>query len=297
MDALTELRGLMRRYGTPEGYNPESLRGIRLSAATVPGAPVCSVEGPAFAMMLQGSKRTLIGDQTYDYATGEFLVISLEMPITAKVVKASAEEPFLSFGMLLNASEIANLLLTSSSLENGSLKAGAASGPGVGLSKASPELMDAVLRMVRLLERPEDIPVVRPLVEREILWRLLTGPQGALIRQIGLADSRLSQIGRTVSWIRRHFNQGMRMEDLAKMAGMSVSSFHRNFRSVTQMSPLQYQKQIRLQEARAKLMQGISEIAAVGFAVGYESPSQFSREYRRQFGVAPGQDAERMAGA
>jgi AraC-like DNA-binding protein len=241
--------------------------------------------------MLQGSKRTLIGDQTYDYATGEFLVISLEMPITAKVMKASVAEPFLSFGMLLNASEIANLLL-----ETGAAKA--SSGPGVGLSKASPELVDAVLRLVRLLERPDDIAVMRPLVEREILWRLLNGPQGALVRQIGLADSRLSQIGRTVSWIRRHFNQGMRMEDLAEMAGMSVSSFHRNFRSVTQMSPLQYQKQIRLQEARAKLMQGIGEIAAVGFAVGYESPSQFSREYRRQFGVAPGQDAERMvAGA
>lgn len=289
MESLNELRALMVRYGTPEGYTPEGLRGVRLSAATAPGAPVCSVEGPAFAMMLEGSKRTLIGEQAYDYSAGEYLVISLELPMTAKVVKASVGEPFLSFGMRLNAPEIASLLL-----ENGAAKAGGGSGPGVGLSKASPELVDAVLRLVRLLERPDDIAVLRPLVEREILWRLLNGPQGALVRQIGLADSRLAQISRSVSWIRRHFNKGLRMEELAEMAGMSVSSFHRNFRAVTSMSPLQYQKQIRLQEARAKLMQGIGEIAAVGFAVGYESPSQFSREYRRQFGVAPGRDAERL---
>jgi AraC-like DNA-binding protein len=290
MDTLSELRSLVTRYGTRKGYQPDTLPGVRLTASTTPLDPVCSVEGPAFAVVLQGAKRTIVGDKTYSYSAGQYLVISLELPITAHVTRASIAEPFLSFGFRLRAAEIATLLI-----ENAAAPQPVPSGGcGVAISECNADLLDVMLRLVRLIERPGDAPVLRSMIDREIVWRLLNGPQGALIRQIGLADSRLSQIGRAVHWIRTHFNETLRMDKLATLAGMSVSSFHRNFRAVTAMSPLQYQKQIRLQEARARLIADAHDIAAIGFAVGYESPSQFNREYRRQFGDSPGRDAQRL---
>jgi AraC-like DNA-binding protein len=292
MSTLGELCSLVSRHGTPHGFTPETMNNLRLTASTSPLDPVCSVEGPAFAVVLQGAKRTMVGDKTYSYSAGQCLVISLELPISARVTRASVVEPFLSFGFRLKAAEIATLLLedATSTAHNETQT----DNSGVAISHSSPDLLDAVYRLVRLIDRPGDIAVLRPMVEREIHWRLLSGPQGALIRQIGLADSRLSQISRAVTWIRRHFNKTLATEDLAAMAGMSLSTFHRNFRAVTTMSPLQYQKQIRLQEARARLIADARDIAAIGFAVGYESPSQFSREYRRQFGDSPGRDAERL---
>ena len=156
------------------------------------------------------------------------------------------------------------------------------------------ELLDAVARMLRLLDHPTDAPVLAPLIEREILWRLLTGPQGGMVRQIGLADSGLSHVSRAIRWIRDNYAEPMRIDDLARLAGMSPSAFHRHFRAVTAMSPLQFQKRIRLQEARSLLLARPGDVAGVGHLVGYDSPSQFSREYRRLFGAPPGQDAARL---
>jgi AraC-like DNA-binding protein len=300
MSTLGELCSLVSRHGTRQGFSPETMNNLRLTASTSPLDPVCSVEGPAFAVVLQGAKRTMVGDKTYSYSAGQYLVISLELPISARVTRASVVEPFLSFGFQLRAAEIATLLLEDATstaqpgTQTGIRPAAQPDNSGVAISHSTPDLLDAVYRLVRLIDRPNDIAVLRPMVEREIHWRLLNGPQGALIRQIGLADSRLSQISRAVTWIRLHFNKTLATEDLAAMAGMSLSTFHRNFRAVTTMSPLQYQKQIRLQEARARLIADARDIAAIGFAVGYESPSQFSREYRRQFGDSPGRDAERL---
>jgi transcriptional regulator GlxA family with amidase domain len=167
----------------------------------------------------------------------------------------------------------------------------------MGVSKAPGELLDAVVRLLRLLDHPTDVPVLAPLIEREILWRLLCGEQGPMLRQIGLADSRLSQLSHAIRWIRANYAKMLRIEELAQMAAMSVSSFHRHFRAVTSMSPIQYQKQIRLQEARARLLAQSKDVAAVGFAVGYDSPSQFSREYSRVYGAPPGRDAARLRSA
>jgi transcriptional regulator GlxA family with amidase domain len=164
----------------------------------------------------------------------------------------------------------------------------------VAVSDASDDLLDALVRMIRLLGRPADVPVLAPMIEKEILWRLITGEQGRMVRQIGLADSRLSHIGRAIRWIRTHHADLIRIDDLARMSAMSVSAFHRHFRAVTAMTPIQYQKRIRLQEARLLLISDARDVATVGFAVGYDSASQFSREYRRQFGVPPGQDAARL---
>lgn len=150
--------------------------------------------------------------------------------------------------------------------------------------------------MLRLLDRPADVPALAPLIEKEILWRLLTGPHGAMIRQIGLANSALSQVSRAIRWIRDNYTEPMRIDDLARMAGMSPSAFHRHFRAATTLSPLQFQKRIRLQEARSLLLAGPDDVAGVGHLVGYDSPSQFNREYRRLFGAPPGHDAERLRG-
>jgi AraC-like DNA-binding protein len=160
--------------------------------------------------------------------------------------------------------------------------------------EAGADLLDAVLRLLRLLDRPADAPVLAPMIEREIIWRLLTGPQGGTIRRIGLADSDLSLVSRAIKWIRENYAEPMRIDDLARLSGMSPSAFHRHFRAVTAMSPLQFQKRIRLQEARSLLVAGPGDVAGIGHRVGYDSPSQFNREYRRMFGVPPGQDAVRL---
>jgi transcriptional regulator GlxA family with amidase domain len=162
------------------------------------------------------------------------------------------------------------------------------------VSDAGPDLLDPIVRLLRLLDRPDDVPVLGPAIEREILWRLIKGEQGAMVRQLGLADSRLSQISRAVRWIRDHHTAMLRIEDLARVANMSATSFFRHFRAVTSLTPIQYQKQVRLQEARAKLLANPGDMAAVGYAVGYDSPSQFSREYRRLFGAPPGRDTARL---
>ncbi len=154
-----------------------------------------------------------------------------------------------------------------------------------------------MIRLLRLLDQPRDITVLAPLIKREILWRLIIGEQGAVVRQLGLADSSLTHIARAVRWIRDHYTRSFRVEDVAQLAGMSVSAFYRNFQAVTAMSPIQFQKQIRLQEARLLLATHPNDVTGVSHRVGYDSPSQFTREYRRQFGAPPSQDAARLRGS
>jgi AraC-like DNA-binding protein len=211
----------------------------------------------------------------------------IDLPTTSQ--RASAEEPFLAIGFMLKPTSIATLLLEPPSSDRAAIESSA-----IAVSDAPTELIETFVRLLRLLDQPKDIPVLGPMIEREILWRLLCGEQGAVVRQIGLADSRLSQINRAVRWIRTHYSEILRIEDLAQVAAMSVTSFHRHFRAITTMSPIQYQKQVRLQEARARLIAEVEDVAAVGFSVGYDSPSQFSREYSRLFGTSPGRDAARF---
>ena len=290
MEALVELRSLIARHAVP-GQTASSLAGVRLMASGIPTEPILNVAEPAFAVIAQGAKRVVLGDRVFTYGVGQYLLVSVDLPITGHVIRASAAEPFLAAGLTLKPAAIATLLLETAAGDQ------PAAGPlGMGVSDATPDLLDALVRLVRLLERPQDVALLRPMIEREILWRLLNGEQGALLRQIGLADSRLSQIGHAIRWIRSPYAEAFGLEDLARLAAMSVSSFHRHFRAVTSMSPLQYQKQIRLQEARARLLVEAQDVAAVGYDVGYDSPSQFSREYSRLFGAPPGKDAARLRG-
>ena len=291
---LAELRALIARHARPD--ETTAIDGVLLSAADRPGQPRAATTGTVMAIIVQGAKRLAIGDRVYDYEAGEYLVASVDLPITGHYTHASADEPALGFGLVLRPSAIAALILDAERLR--SPRRSRPAPAGLGVAEATPELLDAAVRMLRLLETPEDRDILAPMIEREILWRLLNGPLGESVHQIGLTDSSLTQVSRAVRWITEHYSQPFRVEDLARSCGMSVSAFHRNFQAVTALSPIQFQKQIRLQKSRLLLLTGEADVATAGYQVGYDSASQFSREYRRQFGLAPGRDAARLrAGA
>jgi len=289
MEPLAELRTLIARHA--HGVEmATALPGLMLASIDGPTQPIHHLYEPVFAVVAQGAKRAVLGEKLIDYRAGQYLLVSVDLPITGHVAEASAEAPFLAAGLMLKPAAIASLLLEAAA---GAVTT-SASTAGLGVSNLTGELLDPLVRLLRLLDLPRDVAVLAPMAEREILWRLLCGEQGAMLRQIGLADSRLSQVGRAIGWIRKHYAEPLRIDQLASIAAMSLSSFHRHFRAVTSMSPLQYQKQIRLQEARARLMAEAGDVAAIGFGVGYDSPSQFSREYSRLFGVPPGRDSKRL---
>jgi transcriptional regulator GlxA family with amidase domain len=226
----------------------------------------------------------------YEYRAGQYLVASLELPVLGHITEASPAEPFVGLGLPLHKSVITQLLL-----ETGGGAAGDESDSGIVTADADEELLDAVVRLLRLLDRPADFAVLGAGVQREIHWRLMNGPHGAAIRRIGMEDSRVAMIGKATQWIAQRFAEPIRIADLADAVGVSVATLNRHFRAVTAMSPLQYQKNLRLQQARLRLIAEPDDVAAVGYAVGYESPSQFSREYRRLFGEPPGRDVSRLS--
>jgi AraC-like DNA-binding protein len=280
---LEELRELITRHARPD--ETTDIDGVLLSVADGPRAPQASRTGTVMALIAQGSKRLAIGERVYDYGPGQYLVASVDLPITGHYTRASPQEPALGFGLILRPPVIASLLLEAPA---------ARPPPGLGVAGAPPELLDAVVRMLRLLDHPADRPVLAPLLEREILWRVMSGPLGPAVRQIGLADSSLTHISRAVRRLTEHCSDNVRVEDLARDCGMSTSAFHRNFHAVTALSPIQFQKQIRLQQSRLLLLAGTDTVASVGYRVGYDSASQFSREYRRHFGLPPARDLARM---
>jgi AraC-like DNA-binding protein len=294
---LAELRVLIGRHARAD-YTT-AIDGVLLSSADGPTQPEASMTGTVLAVIAQGTKRLGIGDRVYEYGPGQYFVASIDLPITGHYIGASPDEPALGFGLVLRPSAIASVSLDAAAA--GSREAlwstRASSAPAaLGVADASPEMLDAILRMARLLDSPVDRDVLAPMIEREILWRLINGPLGDSVRQIGLADSSLTYVSRAVRWITENYAKPFRVDDLARSCGMSTSAFHRSFRAVTALSPIQFQKQIRLHESRLLLMGGADDVATVGFRVGYDNVSQFSREYRRQFGLPPGRDAARLRG-
>ncbi|MEV5849387.1 AraC family transcriptional regulator [Streptomyces sp. NPDC051985] len=296
--SLDELRTLIDRHAPRGADVVPAIDGLMLTRAERPTGPRSGITDPVFALPAQGAKRLTLGGRIYDYEAGQYLVVSVDLPVSGHCTRATPEEPFLGFGLRLRPARLAALLLESGiDPHAGAARRGTDDLPALAVGEAGADLVDAVVRMVRLLDRPADIPVLAPMIEREILWRLVTGAQGPLVRQIGLADSRLTQISRAIRFIRDHYTEPLRVEELARLSGMSASPFHRHFRAVTALTPIQYQKHIRLQEARLRLMSSTDDVADVGYAVGYDSASQFSREYRRQFGRPPGADAVRLRNA
>jgi AraC-like DNA-binding protein len=286
-DPLTELRDLLLRHA--RGRRTETaIPRVTLSRGHAITGPLSGLYEPMLCLVVQGAKSVLIGDRVLDYDPGKCFVTSVEVPATGRIVEASADKPYLAISLTLDPGRVAELLQDLQAGADAPLQAGFAVAP------VTDELVEAWTRMIRLIDRPGDIPILAPMIEREILYRLMQGPHAGLLRQIARADSRLSQVRRALAWINAHFEQPLRIEHLAEVAGMSLSTFHRHFKAATAMSPLQYQKMIRLQQARRLLVVETGEATQVAYSVGYESPSQFSREYARQFGAPPARDAARL---
>jgi AraC-like DNA-binding protein len=280
---LDELRDLVTRHAHTDLRTP--VAGLLLSKVET-SEPHHSLAEPLLVVMAQGGKRLLLGEQVHEYRAGQYLLVGTDLPVTGHFVGATPRTPALGLGLALRPAAIAPLLLEAPSCPPPASP--------IAIGDAGPELLDAALRLLRLLDHPADAPVLAPLIEREILWRLLTGPHGGLVRRIGLADGGAAHVGRAIRRIRDNYAEPMRVEELARLSGLSASAFHRHFRAVTAMSPLQFQKRIRLQEARSLLLADAGDVARIGHLVGYDSPSQFNREYRRLFGAPPGQDAARL---
>lgn len=292
MADIRELAELIERFTDGDGAHATAIPRVFLHRFSVPSAPMYSVYEPAFCIVAQGSKHAMAGDQVFVYDASKYLVVSVDVPIVSQITAASRSEPFLGLRLDLDPAVIGALMMESDVKR----AATAQPGPSLGVTDLSEEIIDASVRLLRLLATPRDIPILAPLAEREILYRLLRGEQTARLSAIGFAESKMQQVNRAIGWIKRNFREPFRIEALTDAAGMSASALHEHFKTVTGMSPLQYQKQLRLQEARNLIVSQRLDAATAGHAVGYDSPSQFSREYRRLFGAPPLRDAERLRG-
>lgn len=262
---------------------------VAMVQGEIPEHQLAAVYDPMVNLILAGSKTMTVGDRTFRYNPATYFVMSVDLPAVGSVHPSHEGNPYLAVSLTLEPAIVANLLADLPKPAGGELY-----GAGFSVAPVTPELLDAWLRMLRLMERPDEIHALAPAYEREILFRVLQGPLGWMLRDIATPDTALSRIGVTIQWIRKNFAEPLRVEVLAEMAALSVSAFHRHFKAVTALSPLQYQKHVRLLHARSLLVAGEGNATSVAFNVGYESPTQFSREYARQFGLPPSRDAARL---
>jgi len=284
MKRLHELAATVRRHAGDNALAPGGPDATLITVSTAAPAQQVVYE-PMLCVILEGAKRTTLGAHSYAYRAGDYLVVSADLPVSGEVLAA----PYAAVGVALDPSVILELMR-----EAGEAQTDETPGRALMVSRMDDGLLDAIARLVGLLDRPQDAAVLAPMIRREIVWRLLAGEHGAMVRQIALKDGRLGRVQRVIARLRERYAEPVRIKDLAELAGMSETSLHRHFKAVTSMSPLQYQKQVRLQEARNRLLNDGRDIAGIGFSVGYDSPSQFSREYSRQFGQPPGRDLERL---
>jgi AraC-like DNA-binding protein len=245
------------------------------------------VHKAAICFIAQGKKQVILGQEVFIYGPSQHLLVSVDLPVIGQVIHASEAEPYLCVKLELDLELCAELLLKSPP---------PAMEPGLGMaiSQTSSELMDAAIRLLKLHESPEDAAELAPLIEREILYRLLKSDQGCCIRRMLEPHNRHRHVGRAITWIKENYTKPFTIEEVASLSGMSPSSLHQHFREATAMSPLQYQKQLRLQEARRLILSRSLDAATAGHSVGYDSPSQFSREYKRLFGAPPQRDIDRL---
>lgn len=260
--SLAPLKDVMIRLWRTHGRETQ-IDGLYLTMASTPSGPIHTVYRPSFCAVVQGAKTSMLADSAFRYDTGKCLIASMEVPIRAEITRATPEAPYLAFSLTLDPAVIAELLLDGPE---------GAPAPALSVHALDSELIDPLVRLMRLCERPQDIAILAPLIRREITWRLLQGPMGPQLRQIGLASSPMARIGRAISHIRETFTGQLRIVQLAEVAGMSPATFHRHFKAVTAMTPVQYQKLLRLQEARRLLLSDRADVAGVGYAIGYESP-------------------------
>lgn len=247
---------------------------------------------PSLSLVVQGRKRVVLGTETHEYGVERFVLTSVDLPTLSQALDASADQPFLSLLLKLDLAAVQDV---SAEVDVQGLHGGVA-GAGMTFGAVTADLLDAAARLVALLDAPRDLPIMGRMIEREIIYRLLLGPAGAQLRQIALQGTRCNRIAGVTAWLREHYAEPVRIEELAEMAGMGVSTLHHHFKAVTRMSPLQYQKRIRLHEARRLLLTERVDAGTAAFRVGYETATQFSREYRRLFGNPPIRDIALLRG-
>lgn len=280
---LQELRALASRA---ENRRTETgIPRVAMVQGEIPEHLLAAVYDPMVNLILTGSKTMTVGDRTFHYDPATYFVMSVDLPAVGSVHPAVTGEPYLAISLTLDSAIVAALIRDLPVEVCSTLF-----GSGFSVAPVNGELLDAWIRMLRLIERPDEIAVLAHSYEREILFRVLQGPLGWMLRDIASPDTALSRISVAINWIRRNFTEQIRVEALAEMAALSVSAFHRHFKAVTALSPLQYQKRIRLLHARSQLISGQGSATSIAFSVGYESPNQFSREYARLFGLPPSRD-------
>lgn len=290
MPSLGQMASLFARYASVDGDNATPVPRLFLYRQSAPTSPIPCAYRPGLSLVLQGAKSMTLASETYHYGAGQYLLNSLHLPAVAHVTQASVEQPHFCFSFAIDPEKLGEVLLrapTVASPESGSAR-------GVAVNDATSELLEAAWRLLRLLERPQDIPVMAPLIEQELLYRVLSGPDGARLLQIMSGGGQSSRIVRAVAWLRANFADPLRVEELAEHVNMSISSLHHHFKAVTAMSPMQYQKQLRLHEARRLMLAEGLDAGTASLRVGYQSPSQFSREYSRLYGLPPLRDVGRL---
>ena len=271
--------------------NPQTLiPEFTLHRKDAPTELTCIMYEPRICLIAQGAKRVLLGEDTYEYDEHRFLITSVDLPTFVQIIRATPARPYLGLTLKIDQREISQLMVDTHLPPPRPQD----SGRGMATGEVNLSLIDAFQRLIDLLDNPEDIPILVPMIQREIFYRLLTGDQGARLRQMASAGSQSHLIARAIDWLKSNYARPLRIDDLATQVHMSSSTFHYHFRSLTAMSPLQYQKWLRLNEARRLMLTELLDAATAAFQVGYESPSQFSREYSRLFGNSPLRDITNM---
>jgi AraC-like DNA-binding protein len=287
---LSELASLIAGNIKEDGECATSIPGLHLFRQSSPTKPISDVVSPTLVIVAQGAKQVMLREEVYTYDPAHYLVVSIDLPLSVAVVRASRSIPYLGMRLdldvgLIRAFKAAGTMKYVSKAE---------SARGIFVSRTTPELLDAVIRLLRMLKSPQDSAVLAPLLHQEILYRLVSGPQGTQLERIARTESEAHRISKAVSWLKKNFDQPISVESIAKQANMSPSGLYHHFKALTNMSPLQFQKQLRLQEARRLMLANSMDAASEAYQVGYVSPSQFNREYSRLFGAPPLRDVDQV---
>ncbi|MDF4974100.1 AraC family transcriptional regulator [Vibrio parahaemolyticus] len=288
--ATQKLAKLIDRWTGDANQYDTPISGLRLSRWTTPTPPTSYTHNPSICLIAQGRKRVLLGEESFIYDANHFLISSVDLPIIANIIEASEEQPYLGLIMELDLTEISQLIVDSELAFTQSKEAQ----KGIAVGELSESLLDAFVRLAELLDEGQNIKILAPIIKREIFYRLLMSEQGTRLHQIVTAGSHSHQIAKAIDWLKNNFVKPLSVGDLASYTGMSKSSFYTHFRSMTSMTPLQFQKKLRLSEARRLMLTENLDAMAATFKVGYESPSQFSREYSRLFGAPPSKDIKSL---
>ncbi|HBC3856819.1 AraC family transcriptional regulator [Vibrio parahaemolyticus] len=288
--ATQKLAKLIERWTGNANQYDTPISGLRFSRWTAPTPPTSYTHNPSICLIAQGRKRVLLGEESFIYDANHFLISSVDLPIIANIIEASEEQPYLGLIMELDLTEISQLIVDSELAFTQSKEAQ----KGIAVGELSESLLDAFVRLAELLDEGQNIKILAPIIKREIFYRLLMSEQGTRLHQIVTAGSHSHQIAKAIDWLKNNFVKPLSVGDLASYTGMSKSSFYTHFRSMTSMTPLQFQKKLRLSEARRLMLTENLDAMAATFKVGYESPSQFSREYSRLFGAPPSKDIKSL---